>query len=81
MRRASQEIDLTVFAVVIPEEGSIGGLGPHQTFFGYDTDYKILLYCLHRLYSVVGDIPSEGLAGWGPPKPSLGMSPTTQYNL
>ena len=23
----------------------------------------------------------EGLAGWGPANPSLGMTPTTEYNL
>ena len=32
-------------------------------FFGYDADYKILLYHLHGLYSVVGVIPKEGVAG------------------
>ena len=38
--------------------------GPARlSFFGYDTDYKIVLCCLHRLYSVVGVIPKEGLAG------------------
>ena len=26
-------------------------------------------------------IPKEGLAGWGPINPSLGMTPTTGYNL
>ena len=26
-------------------------------------------------------IPKEGLAGWGPANPSLGMTPTTEYNL
>ena len=41
----------------------IGGLGPRESFFGYDTDYKILRYCLHMLYSRVGVIPKEGLAG------------------
>ncbi len=28
--------------------------GPRQSFFGYDTDYKIVLCFLHKLYSVVG---------------------------
>ncbi len=32
------------FFVVIPKEGLAG-----ESFFVYDTDYKILLYCLHRL--------------------------------
>ena len=26
-------------------------------------------------------IPKDGLAGWGPANPSLGMTPTTEYNL
>ncbi len=26
-------------------------------------------------------IPKEELAGWGPANPSLGMTPTTEYNL
>ena len=26
-------------------------------------------------------IPKEGLAGWGPTNPFLGMTPTTEYNL
>ncbi len=38
---------------------------PRQSFFGYDTDYKIVLCCLHRLYSVVGVIPKEGYWGRG----------------
>ena len=50
---------------------------------GYDIDYKILLYCLHRLYSVVGVIPKEGLAeglvGPQPANPSLGMTPTKTF--
>ena len=25
--------------------------------------------------------PKEGLAGWGPANPSLGMTQTTEYNL
>ncbi len=33
--------------------------GSRQSFFAYDADYKILLCCLHRLYSVVGTIPKE----------------------
>ena len=43
--------------------------GPRQSFFGYDTDYKIALSCFQGLYSVVGVIPKEGLA-------SFGMTPT-----
>ena len=46
-----EKTDLKVFVVVI-------------SFFGYDTEYKILLYCLHKLYLVVGVIPKEGLAGF-----------------
>ena len=34
-----------------------------QSFFWYNTDFKIVLCCLHRLYSVVGVIPKDGLAG------------------
>ncbi len=26
-------------------------------------------------------IPKEGLVGWGPANPSLGMTPTTEYFL
>ncbi len=43
--------------VVIPKEGLAGA------FFGYDTDYKIALFCFKGLYFVVGVIPKEGLAG------------------
>ncbi len=35
--------------------------GPRQSFFGYDTDYKILFCYLQRLYSVVCVISKEGL--------------------
>ena len=35
------------------------------------TDYKILLYCFDRLYSVVGVIPKEGLAIGGAPGPDI----------
>ena len=35
-----------------------------MNYFRYDTDYKILLYCLHRFYSVVGVISKEGLTGY-----------------
>ncbi len=38
-------------------------VGPRQSFFGYDTNYKFVLYCLNRLYSLVGVIPKDGLAG------------------
>ena len=33
----TRNTDLKVFVVVILKEG----LGPHQSFFGYDTDYRI----------------------------------------
>ncbi len=33
-----EKTDLKVFVVVIPKEGLVG---PHQSFFGYDTDYRI----------------------------------------
>ena len=52
-----EKTDLKVFVVVFPYPG----LGSHQSLFGYDTNYKILLYCLHRLYSVVGANPSLGM--------------------
>ena len=32
----------------------------YQKKDGYDNDYKILLYCFHKLYSVVCAIPKEG---------------------
>ncbi len=38
----------------------------NKAFFWYDTDYSIVIWCLHRLYSIVGVIPSKGLAGSGP---------------
>ena len=41
--------------------------GPHQSFFGYDIDYKITLSCFQGLCSVVSVIPKEGLAGPRPP--------------
>ncbi len=44
--------------------------------FEYDTDYKILLYCLHRLYSVVSVILKEGLTGPHHANLSLGMTMT-----
>ncbi len=40
-------------------------VGSHQSFFGYDTDCTYVHCCLHRLYSVVGVTPKEGLAGKG----------------
>ncbi len=49
-----------IFVVVILKEGLAG---PCTSLFGYDTDYKIVLCYLHRLYSKVGVIPKEGLAG------------------
>ena len=69
-----KKIDLKVFVVVIPKEG-LPGEAP-QSFFGYDTDYKILLYCLQRLYFVVGVICKEGLVGPQPTNPSLSMTMT-----
>ena len=47
-----EKTDLKVFVVVIPKE-ELAGSQPRQSFFGYDTECKILLYCLLRLYSVV----------------------------
>ena len=39
------------------KEGLWGG--PHQFFFGYDTDYRIVLCCLHKNYKhVVGTLDS-----------------------
>ena len=35
--------------------------GLRQCFFGYGTDYKIVLWYLHRLYTIVGVIP-KGMA-------------------
>ncbi len=40
---------------------------PHQSFFGYDIDCKIVLCCLHRFYSDVSVILKEGLMGLCPP--------------
>ena len=39
-----EKTDLKVF--VCHTKRRIGGLGPHESFFGYDTDYKILLEIL-----------------------------------
>ena len=33
------------------------------SLFGYDNDYKILLYCLHRLYSVAVSYPKKDWLG------------------
>ncbi len=57
-----EKTDLKVFVIVIPKEGLAG--------------YKVLLYCLHRLYPVVGVILKEGLVGPQPANPSLGMTTT-----
>ncbi len=62
---------LKIFVAVIPKEGFLLwkhpslGMTPttNYTFFGYDTDYTIVLCCFHRLHSVVLAIPKEGLAG------------------
>ncbi len=35
-------------------------VGPRQSFFGYGTDYKFVLCCLHRLHSLVGVVPEAG---------------------
>ncbi len=35
-----KKTDLKVFVDVIPKEG-LAGWGPRQSFFGYDTDYRI----------------------------------------
>ena len=35
------------------------------------TDPKVFVIVIHK----------EGLAGWGPANPSLGVTPTTAYNL
>ncbi len=56
---------LKIFVVAIPKESLTDRA--LQSFSGYDTDYKIVLCCFHRLYSVVGVIPKEGLAGPCPP--------------
>ncbi len=72
--RVTKKPDLKVFVVVIPKEG-LGG------FFGYDTNYKILLCCLHRLYSVAGVIPKEDIAGPQPANPSLGMTTKTLWSV
>ena len=49
--------DLKAFVVVNTKEGLAGRA--RQSFFRYETDYKISLYCLNRLYSVVGVIPKD----------------------
>ncbi len=67
-----------VFVVVMPKEGLVGS---RQSLFGYDTNYKILLYCLHRFYSVVGVIPKEGLVGPHPTNLSLGMTTTKTFKV
>ena len=33
--------------------------GPIPSFFAHDTNYRIVLCCLHRLYSVVGVLPNS----------------------
>ncbi len=58
--RCHEKMCLKIFVVVIPKEKLEG---PRQSFFGHDTDYKIVLCCLHRLYSVDGVLTREGLVG------------------
>ncbi len=38
-------------------------LGPHQSFFGYDTDCRFVISNCHKINLIVGVIPQEGLAG------------------
>ncbi len=64
-----EKMCLKICVVVIPK-------GPHQSFFGYDTDYKIALFCFQGLYSVVGVILKEGLVGPKPANSSFGMAMT-----
>ncbi len=54
-----EKANLKVF-LVIPKEGLVGW-GP-ANFLGMTPTLQ--LYCLHRLYSVVGVIPKVGLAGY-----------------
>ncbi len=42
-----------------------------QAFVWYDTDYRIVLCCLHRIYFIVSVIPKEGLAVLVPALPAL----------
>ncbi len=51
MSSVMEKCALLKMCVVIPKEG-----------FVYDTDCKIALCCLYRLYYVIGVIPREGLA-------------------
>ncbi len=34
---------------------------PHQSFFWYDSDYRIVPYCVHKLYFIIIVIPKGGL--------------------
>ncbi len=56
-----EKTDLKVFVVVIPKEG-LAGWGPANPSLGMTPTIKLLFYCLHRLHSVFGVIPKEGLA-------------------
>ncbi len=38
---------------------------PSQAFFSYDTNYRIVLCSLHRLYFIVGVMPKKRLARAG----------------
>ncbi len=48
------------------------GTSPDKPFW-YDTDYRIVLFCLHRLYFIVGATPKECLARLVPAKPFFSM--------
>ncbi len=67
-----RKTDLKIFVVVIPREGLVGG--PRQSFFWYDTDYKIYFVKIADYKSKVSVIPKEGLAG--PANPSFGRTTT-----
>ena len=67
------QLGLRVFVIVIPKEGWPRVAAP-IIFLGMTPTIKY--YCLHTLYSVVGVIPKEGLAGPQPANPSLGMTTT-----
>ena len=52
-----------IFVITCRSKRRFGWHQPSQVFFWYDTDKRIVLCCLYRLYLIAGVIPKEGLAG------------------
>ena len=51
-------------SVLLPYPKKVWRAGPRQSFFGHDTNYKIVQCCVHRSYSVVGVRPARQSFFW-----------------